>query len=225
MDKAQHIEAIRKAVAAEKVDGGFLVGLAQRLGVLERDLPALIGASQASIHKYRRNQSPCPIYIRDAANKLLAAKGLPTVTGNGAATIEKPPRGMRVEQVPSGFLEGLEGQLGIQTKELLGLLGVASGQYHIWKKRGHCPIWVRSAVSGLMAERKIIDGELTDKPPRAVRVKHANGNVPTIIPQTYRQPPTGGNGVVLIHVMVPLHQVPVVSAMLSGLGFPIQVGS
>jgi hypothetical protein len=232
--------AVMRARVAEKVPSHFLVGLDEKFGMTKKELAPLLGFTVGRYSPYVKS-GECPIFVREAADKLLADRGLPPIKHvNGAAPrkpnigplkIERPPKGAHiVEQVPSGFLIGLEEKLGVMTKEIQTLLGVKSGQWHTWKKRGHCPSWVRSAVSGLLAERKLLDGELTDttaKPigrPKGAKNK-TNGGVPAVQHQPFRvneAPPI--DGVIVIHVMVPMRQVPVVSAMLSGLGFPIQVG-
>ncbi|HTF44911.1 MAG TPA: hypothetical protein VK641_13465, partial [Terriglobales bacterium] len=115
-----------RSLAAPKVNADFLRTLKDRLNCSTDDLCKTLKVSQGVLSQYKKKRA-CPDYILQAANEALAAKGLPNIPSDTPpaarpakspfskstkpAAVVHPPKGAKSEQVPSGFLDGLEERL------------------------------------------------------------------------------------------------------------------
>lgn len=63
-------------------------------------------------------------------------------------------RGSRTQMVSADFLKpAMAGLGGLTNTELAAALGVHSNSLWQWLKQGTCPLYIRMAVNGLLAER------------------------------------------------------------------------
>lgn len=211
-------EKIAIARTAPKVSSEFLEALPDQLGMSVGETAKAMGVTEGVYYRFR-SLDECPAFFKERADEVLAEKGIKPAEAPPPRKKQahpESPRAQRTKQadmVPADFLNGLEERLGIEHPQLLELLGVKKpGTYYAWKKRGRCPAYIRAAVSGLLAERKIQTGELTTRKPKKAQL-------PAVVPG---MPPTGE--MVVIQVLVPRDQTNVAAAMLAALGYPIQVG-
>jgi hypothetical protein len=201
------------AMAAPKVSSAFLADMPKQLGMNIKPFCKELGISDPIFYKYR-NDGECPDYVRAKAEAMAEKRGITLAT---ADTIKpKPKRTPKADMVPSSFLDGIEEKLGVTQVALCEVLGMKVVSFQKYRQKGRCPIGLRTAINGLLAERKLQNGELTERKPRAPKAQ-----LPVV---SYAQPVPQTGDMVALYVMVPRDQVHVASAMLAACGYPIQVG-
>lgn len=120
------------------------------------------------------------------------------------------PKHGPAEMVPATFLKKLPKRLGIKVEPLCKLLGIKSSAYYYYTAHNRCPVAVRAAANGLVAEKHVIETE---------------GTVPTVVKRGRQAVPmiqAPQEDMQVLMVAVPNGQSAVARALMAACGYPVK---
>lgn len=127
---------------------------AKTRGISIVEFAKLAGIDHTSLYKILRTGKATELQ-RNRLSKIFETRPTPTDEVPPAAETETRARTQRSNMVPSGFLVPAVQRLGISQTELSKLTGVTTVTIQRFLRTGFCPLWFRSAVNGLMAEKVV----------------------------------------------------------------------